>query len=162
MSRRFQYKNYEFLEWMRANVLQGGADAFAETEIKTPVGRATNIALALFCVDFEFADIKAIATGEIDVQMMQLTKNSKAAEIYIDDSDLIEKSKFTYFLLTSGTVVTNLIERKVFPRPILYAKSSIYIAIDSTGLGAAVTGYCRIGYVLRYVHPNVMNRALTE
>jgi hypothetical protein len=154
------YRNYEFLEWLRGSCVMSGANTFSESEIATPVGRATNQAMALFCAEFESSVLDAPAHG--DFVMMQLAKNSKAAEIYVNDSDLVFKTKPQAKFVTSGCDYSDLIIKKNVPRPILYAKSSLYFGMNSAGMAAALTGYVRVGYVLRFVHPSAMARALTD
>ena len=154
------YRNYEFLEHLRGNVTMSGADIFSESEIKTPVGRATNQAMCIFSAEFEHSTLDAIAHG--DMVMIQLAKNTKAAEIYLSNTDLISKMKKEAVLLTSGGMYQSVIDKVNFSRPILYAKSSIYVGMISVGMAAPLSGYVRLGYVLRFVHPNAMNRALIE
>lgn len=149
-----------FLEWLRGSAITGGADTFGQTEIKTPVGRANNLAMAIHCVEFEHDQLDTIAAG--DNVEAQLTMNSKTEILKISDSDLVEKWSKHLDLVTSGAIAHDAIKHIPFYPPILYAKSSIYLGIDTVGQAGAKGCDCRIGYTLRYVSATRMVQALVD
>lgn len=149
-----------FLEYLRGAVTQGGADAYAETELKTPVGRANNLAMAIHEIEFEHSVLDTIATEDgVDIQ---LCMNSKTDITTISNSDLIALWPKCFSLLTSGAVVHNRTNIQKFYPPLLYAKSGIYLGIDTIGQAGAKSGYTRIGYTLRYVSATRMVQALVD
>jgi len=149
-----------FLEWLRGSVTQGGADAFGETEIKTPVGRANNLAMAIHEVEFEHETLDTVAAA--DESEIQLTMNSKTETLPISNSDLFAKWKKCLDLVTSGAIVHDVQRTQKFYPPLLYAKSSIYLGFDTVGQAAAKSAYTRIGYTLRYVSATRMVQALVD
>lgn len=149
-----------FIEWLRSSVTEGGANTYGETEIKTPVGRANNLAMAIHSVEFEHETLDTIAAGdEIGVH---LSMNTKAALLNLNSSDLIAMWKKCLDLVTSGAIVHDATKIQTFYPPILYAKSSIYLGVKCVGQAAAKTVYARIGYTLRFVSATRMVQALVD
>lgn len=157
---RSRYRNYEFAESLRDITTESGANTFTEEEVITPVGRATNMALAVFGAMFEFSGFDTIADG--DKLEAQLTKNSKSAIVSCDNSDFILGRKVEFSMTTSGAFALELIKWVGLPRPKIYANSKMYLGMKSTGQAAANSVSVEIIYVLRSVHPTIMNRALTD
>lgn len=149
-----------FIEWLRGSATEGGAATYGETELKTPVGRANNLAMAIHEVEFEHEELDTIAAG--DDFGCHLAMNTKAALLNLNSSDLVAMWKKHLDLVTSGAIVHNANQSQKFYPPILYAKSSIYLGIKTTGQAAAKTVYCRIGYTLRFVSATRMVQALVD
>lgn len=149
-----------FMEWLRATVVQGGNDAYAETQIATPVGRANNLAMAIHKTQWEHDEIDAPA--DQDSIQMHLAMDTQAAILNLNSSLLVDKYKNLVSLVTSGAFAIELPVNHEFYPPLLYAKSSMYLGIDTIGQGEVKTGYVRIGYTLRFVSPTRMVQALVE
>lgn len=155
-----RYRNYEFAESMRDSVTESGANTYTSEEIKTPVGRSNNQALAIFGAVHEFSGFDTPAQG--DKLEWQLTKNAKTEIINVANTDLIMKRAIEFALVTSGMAAVELVKHLWFPRPKIYANSSMFTAMKSTGQAGANSSHVEIIYVLRSVHPIIMNRALTD
>lgn len=155
-----KYRHYEFAESIRKACTESGANTYTSVEIKTPVGRSTNQALAIFGVQWEFSGFDTIADG--DKLEAQLTRNEQSAIIHCDNTNHIDSRKVEFALVTSGMAVLELFREHRFPRPKIYANASMYLGMKSTGQAAANSVYVEILYVLRFVHPTIMNRALTD
>jgi hypothetical protein len=148
------------MEWLRGSVTEGGAATFGETELKTPVGRANRLAMAVHKIEFESGLVDQPAT--LDQVNIQLTMNSKTALVNLNNSDLIAKVAKHFEIVTSGGGWDNKVEERNFYPPLLYAKSSIYLGTKGIGSAAACTHYARIGYTLRYVSATRMVQALVD
>jgi hypothetical protein len=149
-----------FMEWLRGSATEGGAATYGETELKTPVGRANNLAMAIHKVEFQHQELDTIAAG--DDFHCHLSMNSKSAVINLDSSDAIALWVKHLDLSTNGAIVHDANKSEVFYPPLLYAKSSIYLGIKTTGQAAAKTVYARIGYTLRFVSATRMVQALVD
>jgi len=148
------------MEWLRGSVTEGGVATFGETELKTPVGRANNLAMAIHEVEFEITPLDAKAAG--DSIELQLTMNSKAAIAHISNSDLIAKWSQFIQVTTEGSFIHTAEKVQKFYPPLLYAKSSIYFGTITVGQAGASTSYVRIGYTLRFVSATRMVQALVD
>lgn len=155
-----KYRNYEFAESLRDSCTESAANTFTEEELTTPVGRSNNQALAVFGANFQFQSFDAIA--DLDALEAQLTKNSKSAIIYCSNTDFILGRSVKFSMTTSGQSNLEMIKFVGLPRPKIYANSKMYLGFKSTGQAAANTCHVEVIYVLRSVHPIIMNRALTD
>lgn len=149
-----------FMEFLRGAVTMEGADTYGSNELKTPVGRANKLAMAIHQIEFEHEKLDTVAT-EDDVDL-QLTMNEKTEIVPISNSDYIDGFSKGFSLVTSGAVVHERKKKNKFYPPLLYAKSSMYLGMDTTGQGAAKSGYVRLGYTLRYVSATRMVQALVD
>lgn len=148
------------MEWLRGSATEGGAATYGETELKTPVGRANNLAMAIHKIEFEHEELDAIAAG--DDFGCHLSMNTKSALINLNNSDCIAIWKKHLDLATNGAIVHDANKSEVFYPPLLYAKSSIYLGVKTTGQAAAKSVYTRIGYTLRFVSATRMVQALVD
>lgn len=149
-----------FMEWLRGAVVTGGADVYGETELKTPVGRANNLAMAIHEVNYEIEPMDLPAS--LDGYSLQLALNTKTESLHLNSSDALALWGKSFSILTEGAEWLDLFHIIKFYPPILYAKSSIYFGLDTVGQGGAKNAYTRIGYTLRYVSPTRMVQALVD
>lgn len=155
-----RYRNYEFAESLRDTVTESAANTYTEEEIKTPVGRSNNQALAVFGAFMEIESMDTPADG--DRLEMQLVKNSQSGMIGVENTNSILKRAVEISMVTSGMVAIEMNKWVGIPRPKIYANSSLYLGAKSTGQAGANKYNVEIIYVLRSVHPIIMNRALTD
>ncbi|MBA7708002.1 hypothetical protein ES703_116889 [subsurface metagenome] len=152
-----------FLEFLRANVRQSAADAYTEKEVATPASKTETMAMLIHSIELypeAQIDGEPVQGDHIDVHV---SKASKTITGNISDPDILAVYITTTHLAAIFHGITHTGAQKyVFDPPILYPKSSIFIAIDGTGLAATITGHFRIGYTLEKVSREDFIDALVE
>lgn len=151
-----------YLEFLRfPENRESAINTYTEVSVGTPVSRTDKRAMLIHIVEFTRPANLDVAADN-DEFGAQITKQSKATLITLNDDDVIVLDKLVLKMLTSGITQYNQNKRIRFDPPILYAKSSIFFGIKSTGQAAVKTSYCRVGYTLETVPSEVFIDALVD
>lgn len=151
----------EYLEFLNfPTITQSAADTFGQEEMPTPVGRANNLAMALHQFEIGIPTQDAGAHG--DNYLFQYTKASKAAIVAPNDPDVLLANGLKINFVTSGMQYYKYVRRFIQPKPILYAKSKMWLGVNTAGQGAAQSFYGRVGYTIRNVKLATMLEALVD
>lgn len=130
---------------IKGTVTQGGADAFAESEIQTALDGIVDRAYQVTRFLYEIPALQAVAGVNVE---MSLTRFTQASMPNISVNSLIDKMFEAVTLSTSGAgVYSRLIEHRFNPGegPII-VEDPIYLQIDSNATSATNTGLVVIEY----------------
>lgn len=156
----------EILRFLRFSVTESGSSTFTQQEIDTQLSieRGMIWLMKFIEIDFAHTSLDDVGAGASESIMCQVTRDSKTAEVHLDDSDVLFKVKWGIDRTAAiGTdagpaywqSVSPIVNRYTTPLP--YASQKIYISVLSTA-GAAKTARGRIGYVLRSVNEKYFMR----
>lgn len=132
-------------------VTQGGADAFAEGEIQTALQGQTRNAYKISSVSYEFTfttfPTAAVANQDLD---LCLSRRSKAAMPLISDADVIKKWSFGAMYLSGVAAHVGIPNVGIWVPELetVVVEDPLYLQIDSTATGLAITGLVAIEYEL--------------
>jgi len=140
------------LAYIVGSVTQGGADAFAESEIATALSGQTGRAFRIRELLFERPFFSATGSS----LELTLTRRTMAAIPLITDRNVIARLKWHAVITTSGAYQEQLVERLTFAEDdeLLVVEDPLYFQIDSTSTTLTSTAYCRIGYELVNISAN--------
>lgn len=150
-------------EFIRGQVVQGGADAFNYEEISIPTNPANSVAILIHRVEFELEDADhtlCVADGA-DISV-GLSKQQPSAEEHLNDKNVLVKKKFSYTsgaTNNAGGIFNNIMVEDFYPHPIVASGDSLYLWVDTTSVGT-VTINIRIHYTLARIPMAMYTRAL--
>jgi hypothetical protein len=132
------------LAYLTGSAVQGGADAFVESEIPTALSGIGNASFRVREILFQFSNI-----GEVDCdQTIALSRRSKTAMPLVTDRDVLAMVSLVFRITTSGATYTSYIFRQTFTEDddLRIVEDPLFLQLDSTNTSLTLTGYCRIGY----------------
>lgn len=138
----------KLLSYLYGTMTQGGADAFVQASIATPLANASGFAATVREIVIEWPRISVAASVNME---LALTRKTLAAMPNITEKSLIQKWKYAVDMATSGAifnptgVLINQYADDVAP---LIVESTIYCQLDSNATTLTGTAYIRIGYTL--------------
>ena len=141
-----------FMEFLRGRVTMTETEQYTQQEIRTPVSKTEELAMLIHQVQLKIP-YPPVDENAIRENMIALQDRSATEILEMDDPSSI----MWHLTFTSHTAITGLlywvpeIARWYFNPPILYARDTIWLAIDSTCPTAFPVGLCQIGYTLERV-----------
>lgn len=150
-----------FMEFIAGALIMSAANTYTEIELPTPASKSEKLAMLIHQITMGLEgtlDVPAVG----DSVTFQVTKTTKSAEVFDDDSDLLAKFKLIFSALTEGGNWIEASKERNFIPPILYAKSKIFFAMVTVGQTGADQGGVRIGYTLDKVSEVDFISALTD
>lgn len=150
----------DYLNFLRFTVTESAAGTFTQTELDTNLSAERGVMMEIHSLEIEsstnqFTLLKEVAAGSNEDIRLQLTRDSKAAIIGLNDADCVallkkEVTRSAAIGTDAGPlwIYDSLIWKIDFALPIPYVKPSIFVGIQSS-LASAGTMVGRIGYTLR-------------
>jgi len=143
------------LRFLAASVVQGSADAFAETEFQTGLSNVTRQAYRIRRIEWY---VPAPIGADSNIAMC-LRRNSSASLSTLVGNPMIAGFDQTMELTTSGMVLIPkmgpmLVNTYAKDEELLVVEESLFLQIDSTGTSASNTGFIRVGYETRAITEN--------
>lgn len=141
------------LSYLYATLTQGGADAFVQATIATPLTNATEeLCLLVREILIELPNVNPVSGGRFE---LTLTRKSQTAIPTLTSTyqSLITKLSRAVGVTTSGGIVWDplpLIQYDTESGPRI-VEQNIYAQFDSAATGGTNTAYVRIGYTLESI-----------
>ena len=146
-----------FMEFLRGKVIMTVAEAYTEKEIRTPVSKTEELAMLIHQIQ-----VKMTAPPPVDAAIRETTMHiaDRTSNVILeldDPSSLFWHVCFVNFGTVEGTLSEAMVYwvpeviRVNYNPPILYARDSIYLAVDSNHTTALPQVTCQIGYTLERV-----------
>lgn len=130
--------------YMLASVVEGSADAFAETTIATGLSLIGNLAYQIRGIWYTHTSLKAVDASAI---YMSITRRTKTAIATVTDPDAIWILRKNVELATSGAFATEFAGYFSFAdNPTYIVEDYVYIQLDSDATTAACSATVRIEY----------------
>lgn len=129
--------------YLLASVLQGAADAFAQTTIPTGLSLIGNIAYQLRCIRWYHDRMLAVDNTLVQVSVCRRSKSAIAAWT---DPDCILYIQQNVELATNGAFISNNTGTWVPEAPVYVVEDYLYLQIDSTNTTLANTALIRVEY----------------
>src|SRR3990167_5335832 len=157
MSKKSPELRSEYLNYLRFTLDESGANTF-KVELDTNLSAERGVMMEIHSVEFEMPDdilLREVAAGASEQILCQVTRETKTAIVFVNDSDVI--AKVNHEIARSATIgtdagplyfMTDSIQRIEFPLPIPYVKPSIFIGLQGT-IATAIRVRGRIGYTIR-------------
>lgn len=146
----------QFLQALRFEVAETGANTYGEEEISTPISIGSKMAMDIQAIEIYMEEqFDTMASG--DQCTVQVSKNSKAAISDLFDTDIIAMfGPLDVNMVTSGAINTPRVFQYIVPRDmsdktrggLLYALDKIFVGLRCSGQAAAKTVSGRILYYL--------------
>ena len=118
--------------YLRMNLLQGGADAFVQGSVATELVPADGLAILITQVEFVFKTVVNLAVVGSYITQWSLTRDTKTAVAFYDDTDCVLSDAVSGAMTTSGA---NGGPQRFFYQPpsgIIIVEDTIYGQLDST------------------------------
>lgn len=152
------------LSYLYATLTQGGADAFVQATIATPLTSATSESCLLVReILIEWPGVNPVSAGSFE---LALTRKSQSAMPLLTSTyqSLILKQMRRTGIVTSGGFIFEALTRIGYdtdngPRIV---ESNIYAQFDSNATGGTNTAYMRIGYTLENISIEDRNAILVS
>ena len=156
-------KSERFMEFLRANGTPGAANGFKNVEIKVPASKTESLAMLIHRIDFYLDPEEDLdAPAHADKLTWQLCSSEQSAIIPINNSAIVDMAQLYDLLVTSGLAALTFPIVHEFNPPILYAKDTLYLGIQTVGQGDADTMGVRVGYTLEKVTKDQFIEALVD
>ena len=156
------------MEFIRGAVTMSGANTFTEVEVATPASRSEKLAMLIWRIAWFPNNPVHIDGSEVSLRM-QLARDTQAAILAAEDDDLVSNIQVVSRM---GTAQGSLSEyASVFVRgalleyfqpPLLYAKQSIFLGVDTVSDNTARSGAFVLGYTLERVPAELFIASLVE
>jgi len=156
-----------FMEFLRGRVTQAAINTYAETEIRTPASKTEKMAVLIHMIEFHGDDLEGTEGTYASVTGALLDRTSTA----IRSINAPEVIAFFWRFMGLGRYQGTLTEHNeqesspkafYFDPPILYAKDSIWLAVNTAQCPSVKTIDCRVGYTLEKVSDTDFISALVE
>lgn len=144
----------------RVRATQSAAGAFTEVSFDTQLSVERGVIWMIHFIEFAWAGVvglSQVAANAAEIYQAQVTRESKAAIVAGNDSDLIQGHQMQAARSAAiGTdagplwLTQDLIRRFDYPVPLPYASQSVFVGIDTTN-AVVETVDLRIGYTIREV-----------
>lgn len=135
-------------------------NAYGEKAIPTPVGRSDKLAMLIHYITVSHDTLDAAVDG--DEINMQLNRSTGTVIRKISDPTNIESWTEEIMFTTSGQAVKKRTLRRNYDPPILYAKSNIFFASQTSGQTGAVRCDTKIAYTIQKVDATTFLEALVD
>jgi len=155
------------MEFLHARITQAVINTYAEVEMKTPSSRTEKMALLIHMIEFHGDDVEGVppayasVTGAILDRTSTSIRSLHAPEVIAAMWRFNSMGRYTLVLTEDWTLEHSPTILKFDP-PILYAKDSMFLAINSVGNPSVKTMDCRVGYTLEKVSSEDFISALVE
>jgi len=154
----------EYIEWIRGQLVQGGADGFIEDEIHMPPGRRELHCNILHHIEFDFENLDGVKFNSVadgDELTLQVTSSTNGAALKnLDDKEVLGQKKIKAFGIALQLVYLPM--KIVWSPKLLYPRRTLYVSLDSIGATSAMTVNYRLCYTQRYVKQGEFNRAMMD
>ena len=157
-----------FLEFVRNQVTESGANTYTEDEVQMPTSRTERLAMLIWSIQMEisFPDIEDAQGNRVDSHLAD--SEATARQRYHNTGVLFAGAWETSAGAAAGTLSEYMFNEKTgplyvrFDPPVLYAKSTIFHGIVGIGNSSVKTAQVMIGYTLEKVSTEAFIAALTE
>lgn len=139
------------MAYIVAQVVQGGADAFAIENVETLLLGERDVAYQIDQLEYEITNTApfsgAVAAQEISLALSRYVKTAMPS-LQSSDLDVIKKWRFAQNILSAVGVEPQPVSGVWVPpgEPLLIVQDPIYWMIDSTGTGNTLTANLQITY----------------
>lgn len=151
-----------FLEKMDIGVTSSAANTYTEQSYACPVSKNENIAMLIWGIALDHlapTDSPPVHGERVDVA---LHGSSQTAILELGHPECIHKFVIRWNMATSGAAFNIFPYFVWFPKPILYARATIYFAINTVNLTAAIAADGAIYYQVEKVDKDDYIDALVQ
>ncbi len=157
------------MEFLRGKITETAANTYTEVEISAPTSRSEKLAMLIWQILFQL-DLPTLEDGESNFTRTHLANATSQTPIHdLDDDECLHRMRANIQAgAGQGSLSEYLIldqtgpEIRYFAPPLLYAKDSLFLAIEGTGNPTAKAVQVQVGYTLERVPPEMFIAALVE
>ena len=157
------------MEFVRGTLTPAAAGTYEELEIATPPSRSEKLAVLIWRLELSLGVPETSDTNTTDILAHWASATQTAIILENDPECLMVHQRvvragdvagtLTEFIVTAGD---NRTEVALFQPPILYAKDSLFLGIDTTNQASVKQVIGRVGYTLERVPAELFIAALVE